>query len=419
MAWISDQPPLEPIWGALVTATASLAGTLPVAYSLMASSGMDIFLQLIYAPVYFIIAFGIVNVVLSVLLRRIDTPVPRAAIIGVAILVLLLAVTVISRGGFPVWEPLLAAILALLHYRYLERNVSDEHDLRELFPNRYMTKGVGSRSRFDREFADPLWRRIGLGDLVLGFTSLLEGQQNGYSYMVADLAHSNTKLWNNKGGEITTFFIIELPRKAAGWRLTRQPAEMLAYADTGHLYLAKVGSRPRVRKWPAILDEAIKIAESLQELTAEEAAKAAADEPRPNAWNKSWAIFVIIVAGLLPLFFVGISLSELSEFRRLGYIKSCQGVEEYAKVLTGRDAWTWIAGLGAPLPGLVAQFWLWVRFYDHRRFRIYLTVAGLITIALAWEGGKVAIHDAVWKASLDNGQQVACFVRLPQQAAGQ
>lgn len=271
---------------------------------------------------------------------------------------------------------------------------------------------------FEQQFADPLWRRIGINYIMGGFTSLVEGQRNGYAYKVADLAHSNTSLWDDNGFETTTFFIIVLPRRAAGWRLTRQPDGMLAYADAGHLYLAKVGSHPRVRKWPAILDEAVGIARSLQELTAEEAAKAALDEPRPHVWNKGWTVFIVIVAGLIPLFFTGIAASGLAEFLGSGYIKSCRGAEEYAKVLTGNNAWMWIAGLAASLPGLVGLIWVLFRFYDRRGFRTRLTVAGLVTIALALGGGKVAIHDPVWKTHLDNGQQVACFARLPQRPAG-
>ncbi len=271
---------------------------------------------------------------------------------------------------------------------------------------------------FEQQFSDPLWRRIGLNYIMGGFTSLVEGQRNGHSYMVADLAHTSTSLWNDSGYKTTTFFIIVLPRGAAGWRLTRRPRGMLAYADAGHLYLAKVGSRPRVAKWPAILDEAVEIAKSLQELTAEEVAKVAVDEPVPHVWNKGWTVFVVVVAGLIPLFLMGISISELTEFLRWGYIKSCRGADEYARVLTGRDAWIWIAGLSASLPGLAGLIWVLVRFYNRRGFRTRLTVAGLVTIALAWGGGKVAIHDPVWKTHLDSGQQVPCFARLPQRPAG-
>jgi hypothetical protein len=281
-----------------------------------------------------------------------------------------------------------------------------------------MAERIRPPGDFEQQFSDPLWRRIGLNDIMGCVTSLVEGQRNGYSYMVADFAHTSTSLWDDNGNETTTFFIIVLPRRAAGWRLTRQPRGMLAYADAGHLYLAKVASRPRVAKWPAILDEAVEIAKSLQELTAEEAARAAVDKPVPNVWNKGWTVFAVVVAGLIPLFLVGISVSELTEFLRWGYIKSCRGADEYAKVLAGRDAWIWIAGLSASLPGLASVIWVIVRFYNRRGYRTRLTIAGLVTIALAWGGGKVALQDRVWKTRLDNGQQVPCFVRLPQRPAG-
>lgn len=127
MAWMSNRPPLEPIWRALVTAIASLAGTWPVAHFWTTSRGMDRFALLFMGPFYYLLAFAIVSMVLSVVLPRIDAPGPRVAIIAG-----FFAVMGISRGELPLWEALLAAIFALLQYLELVRRASDERDLREL-----------------------------------------------------------------------------------------------------------------------------------------------------------------------------------------------------------------------------------------------------------------------------------------------
>ncbi len=128
MAWkFNRPPPLEPMWRAWVTATASLAGTWPIAHFWTSSRSGERLALLFMGPFYYILAFAIVSVVLSVVLPRIDAPGPRVAIIAG-----FFAVMGLSRGQLPLWEALLAAILALLQYLELERRASDERDLRDL-----------------------------------------------------------------------------------------------------------------------------------------------------------------------------------------------------------------------------------------------------------------------------------------------
>jgi hypothetical protein len=120
-------PPLEPMWRAWVTATASLSGTWPISHFWTTGQGMDRFALLFIGPIYYVIASAIVSVVLSVVLRRIDAPVVRVAIIAGFFVVM-----GISRGELPLWEALLAAILALLQYLELLRFARNERDLRDL-----------------------------------------------------------------------------------------------------------------------------------------------------------------------------------------------------------------------------------------------------------------------------------------------
>lgn len=128
MSWISDRaPPLEPMWRALITVIASLSGSWLVVHFWMISRGAERMAMLLIGPFYYVIVFMIVATILSVVLPRIETPGPRAAIIAGFFFVM-----GIIRRELPLWEFLLAAILALLQYLELVRRAADERDLRDL-----------------------------------------------------------------------------------------------------------------------------------------------------------------------------------------------------------------------------------------------------------------------------------------------
>lgn len=128
MSWISNRlPPLEPMSRALITVIASLSGSWLVVHSWTISRGVERFVLLFMGPFGYLLAFAIVATILSVVLPRIETPGPRVAIIAGFFLVM-----GIIRRELPLWEFLLAAILALLQYLELVRRAADERDLREL-----------------------------------------------------------------------------------------------------------------------------------------------------------------------------------------------------------------------------------------------------------------------------------------------
>jgi hypothetical protein len=119
---------------------------------------------------------------------------------------------------------------------------------------------------FAKRFPNPLWKVLRLDTSFGGFTSLVTGERHGYSYMVVDLKHERTGLLASEEHlkTITTFFIVELPQPVAGRTISRRPRGFATHADSRHVYLAKVGTQPRVADWLGILDEAIAVARTLQ-----------------------------------------------------------------------------------------------------------------------------------------------------------
>lgn len=114
-----------------------------------------------------------------------------------------------------------------------------------------------------RGYDMPLWERLQCDELAP--LSVTEGIEDGYSYQVIDMRHRGFG-WRGDNGAtvVTTFFIVTIPESIKGRFVTWQPEGWDVSVDNSFVYMARVQERIRPREWRYLLQQGIKVVDSLQ-----------------------------------------------------------------------------------------------------------------------------------------------------------
>jgi hypothetical protein len=109
----------------------------------------------------------------------------------------------------------------------------------------------------------PLWERLECDELKP--LSVTEGVEDGYSYKVIDMRHRGFGRRGDNGATVvTTFFVVTIPETIKGRFVTWQPEGWDVSVDKRFVYMARVQERIRPREWRYLLQQGIKVVDSLQ-----------------------------------------------------------------------------------------------------------------------------------------------------------
>jgi hypothetical protein len=174
---------------------------------------------------------------------------------------------------------------------------------------------------FLKNFPDPLWDKLDLEDCKP--LSAIEGEQDGYRFIIMELEHLDFGLVaDNRKRAVTTFFVVAIPEGAADRDVSWRSMDAQVSSDSKYVYLAKPRKQARPKEWRDLIQVTIKTVESLRG-RAEMVDKAQVDEPtfRPVgagvAINAFWAVVFFAFAVL----FIGVGLAIM--FGLIDYRPEC------------------------------------------------------------------------------------------------
>lgn len=109
----------------------------------------------------------------------------------------------------------------------------------------------------------PLWDLLDFDGLLP--LSTVSGIEDGFHYTVLDLRHFGFGLQGGDGRTaVTTFFIVAIPDTIRGRVLSWKPRGWDVSADASFVYMARPQQQHRPTEWRHLIQQAIKVVESLQ-----------------------------------------------------------------------------------------------------------------------------------------------------------
>ncbi|EHR73668.1 hypothetical protein BurJ1DRAFT_4883 [Burkholderiales bacterium JOSHI_001] len=338
----TDDGPLSPAWTAAAAAVAALLGWWPCHLLhqelWVRQAGAGGFILAIYAPIAFFVVYIVSLFPLIWLLRRQRSLRARGA------LCLLPAGVVLAVNGLPglfglAWVLLMAAGV----YVDTARRQADGRDLKVfLAGNKRIAYSAladvpyGHQATLDRPITDklavntpligqprpgpvakglvkgydkPLWDRLECENPEP--LSVTEGLEDGHHYTVMDLRHVGFGLRGDNGATVvTTFFIVAIPEAVKGRVVTWQPPGWDVSVDVGFVYMAKPQKQVRPGEWRGLIQQTIKVLESLKTRDAAgDQVRAPTYRPRGHgvALNLFNAAACLLVGGLL----IGFGLANM------------------------------------------------------------------------------------------------------------
>jgi len=263
---------------------------------------------------------------------------------------------------------------------------------------------------FLEQFSHPLWETIKLDGIQPLW--IVEGVHRGFSYTVLELEHGHTHPLAGRLTDVSTFFIVKLANKSSRWQITRKPGGYQVSVDEGHVYLTRLGKQPRVKDWLHLLDLTVSMANSLVERP-EQQGTGAEEERVWNVSDQKWVVFWRMTTGILPFLMAGLFAKELFEYLRYDYVRHCASMAEYAKLLTGGDAWLYLSLLAMPIPVSLKMRITVARYMFRKYFVLRLSVDALLLFCVSAVSLYLAFTKPVWVGHLDDGTMISCYSNIP------
>lgn len=259
-------------------------------------------------------------------------------------------------------------------------------------------------ANFLQQFEHPIWQLAKLDRLKA--KAIVEGRREPYSFTVLELEHRATGLFAQQWEQqVSTIFILKLDETESSKRhIPSPPANATAWADKGHLYLARLGKRTAVAEWQGLLAQAVQLANNLTTTPAH------ATPPRAAlATDAKFLMLWWIVAGMLPGLQVLLGLHALSSILSLGYYPSCSAGQEFAELRLGWQAYLFAVALCLPLPAILAGAYLQQRYAGRAGLVWRLSLAGALVLLLSFAGWAIAFKYTKVSHLDSQGQTVACY----------
>lgn len=276
-----------------------------------------------------------------------------------------------------------------------------------------MATKIDPPADFLRRFSYPLWESLKLH--LIEPLWIVEGVHQGFSYTVLELSHFHA-LWPGRMRDVSIFFIVKLPNKSSRWRITRKPDGYRVSVDEGHVYLTQLGKQPRVRDWPHLLDLTVNMASTL----VERSGSPATGSEEERVWNVSdrqWVLFGSIAIGIIPILVIGMFFSELAGYQRYGYVRQCSYPADYAKLLTGENAWLYLSLLALPIPVALKMCFTIYRYMYRKYFMLRYSVDAILLTSVSFLAIYLAFTVPVWVGHLEDGTKIPCYSNIPNRKA--
>ncbi len=262
---------------------------------------------------------------------------------------------------------------------------------------------------FLRQFSHPLWRAAKLDRLRA--VSIVEGRRDAFAFSVLELEHRRTGLLANQTSlEISTIFIVHLNKTSPCWAITDAPPDVKTWVDDRHVYLSRLGRRTQVKDWYYLLEQAVSVAGSLVEKSPQEG-NGEAEHRRARVsggMDIKCAVFWLLLAGILPMFEWMLGISVIVTILQKGYYDLCHPGNLNAMVRVGSDAWLFGLALFLPVPGQIACIVQLVRYFGRPGFALYMSLAGIATLTLAYAGLTIAFEHTTEVGQLKDGTKIPC-----------
>lgn len=272
-----------------------------------------------------------------------------------------------------------------------------------------MASKINPPAGFLEQFSHPLWETIKLD--VIEPLWIVEGVHQGFSYTVLELEHGHTHVLAGGMTDESTIFIVKLPKKSNCWQIVRKPAGYRVSVDEDHVYLTQIGKQPRVKDWPYLLDLTVGMANSLVERSEQQGS---VEEERVwNVSDRNWIVFWQMTTGILPFLMAGLFVNELSEYLRYDYVRHCENTAEYAKLLTGHNAWLYLSLLAMPIPVSLKMRYTIAKYLYRKHFALRLGLDALLLFCVSAISIYLAFTKPVWVGHLEDGTMISCYSNIP------
>lgn len=240
--------------------------------------------------VVFVVTMAVVGVVFGRISKHGGDAIPFFAIV-------LLAVFLLGYGP-PSWTMMILGALVYFVTAFSYKTTGeDDRDLACILWDKTATE-IEASAEYLRRFSSPLWDKLDLQRSVP--VRIFEGRQGAHSFAVIDMRHTGYGLlFDNGRTAITTIFVVTLPRKFVHPVVTWHPGGYQVSVDGEHVYLAATQKQVRPRDWLERIQLTIKVAQSVEEATAAQAAS------RPATYRPAgagvlvygfWALVCLLVA---------------------------------------------------------------------------------------------------------------------------
>lgn len=254
-----------------------------------------------------------------------------------------------------------------------------------------------------QQFEYPIWQLAKLDRLKA--LAIVEGRREPYPFTILELEHRAIGLFAQQWEQqVSTIFILKLDETERSKRhIPQPPANLTVWADSAHLYLARLGKRTAVAEWQGLLAQAVHLANNLTVAPVNAAAPRAA-----LASDSKFLMFWWIVAGILPGLQILLGLHALSSVLNQGYYSICTTGREFAELRLGWQAYWYALALCLPLPALMASLYLQIRYAGRAGLTWRLLLAGALVWLMSFAGWTIAYKHTQVSQLDKQGQAVAC-----------